>query len=79
MALGKTKHAIPDLTSVLELRPDFKQAKDQRGGIYLKQGKYDLAEIDYKDDAAKRNQIQVSLKPYGMGHTKLLIYFYFGG
>ena len=61
MALGKTKHAIPDLTSVLELRPDFKQAKDQRGGIYLKQGKYDLAEIDYKDDAAKRNQIQVQL------------------
>ena len=59
MALGKTKHAIPDLTSVLELRPDFKQAKDQRGNIFIKQGNYDLAEADFKDDEAKRNEIQV--------------------
>jgi len=58
MALGKTKHAIPDLTSVLEIRPDFKTAQDQRGNIYIKQGKYDLAEVDFKQDAAKRNEIQ---------------------
>jgi len=58
MALGKAKHAIPDLTAVLEIRPDFKQARDQRGSIYIKQGKYELAALDYKEDAAKRNEIQ---------------------
>lgn len=59
MALGRTKHAIPDLTDVLQLRPDFKQAQDQRGNIYIKQGRYELAEVDFKGDEAKRNEIQV--------------------
>jgi hypothetical protein len=44
---------------VLEIRPDFKQAQTERGKIYIKQGKYDLAEEDFKNDAAKRNEIQV--------------------
>jgi len=57
-ALGKTRNAIPDLTAVLEIRPDFKQAQTERGKIYIKQGKYDLAEEDFKNDAAKRNEIQ---------------------
>lgn len=44
---------------MLEIRPDFKQAQTERGKIYIKQGKYDLAEEDFKHDAAKRNEIQV--------------------
>jgi len=35
------------------------QAQTERGKIYIKQGKYDLAEEDFKNDAAKRNEIQV--------------------
>ena len=46
---------------MLEIRPDFKQAQTERGKIYIKQGKYDLAEEDFKNDAAKRNEIQVIL------------------
>ena len=59
LALGKTKNALPDLNSVLEIRPDFTQAKTKRGDLYIKQGEYDKAAIDFEKDAEKRQLIQV--------------------
>ena len=57
--MGKTKNALPDLNSVLEIRPDFTQAKTKRGDLYIKQGEYDKAAIDFEKDAEKRQLIQV--------------------
>ena len=50
---------MPDLNSVLEIRPDFTQAKTKRGDLYIKQGEYDKAAIDFEKDAEKRQLIQV--------------------
>jgi len=58
LALGKTKNALPDLNSVLEIRPDFTQAKTKRGDLYIKQGEYDKAAVDFEKDAEKRQLIQ---------------------
>ena len=64
LALGKAKHAIPDLTAVLDIRKDFTQARKQRGDIYIKQGEYTKASEDFKDNPEKRQLIQVSRKLY---------------
>jgi DnaJ family protein C protein 3 len=58
LALGKTKNALPDLNGVLEIRPDFTQAKVKRGDLYIKQGDYDKAAVDFDKDAEKRQLIQ---------------------
>ena len=50
---------MPDLNSVLEIRPDFTQAKTKRGDLYIKQGDYDKAAVDFEKDAEKRQLIQV--------------------
>ncbi|XP_048745467.1 dnaJ homolog subfamily C member 3-like [Ostrea edulis] len=47
LALGKSKSALPDLTKVIELKPDFTAARIQRGNVLLKQGKMDDAEKDF--------------------------------
>ena len=59
LALGQTKKALPDLNQVLTIRTDFDKARTQRGDIYVKQGEYELAQEDLKDNAAKRQLIQV--------------------
>ena len=59
LALGQTKKALPDLNAVLTIRTDFDKARTQRGDIYVKQGEYELAQEDLKDNAAKRQLIQV--------------------
>ncbi|KAJ8255010.1 hypothetical protein GJAV_G00199890 [Gymnothorax javanicus] len=48
LAMGKSKSALPDLSKVIELKPDFTAARLQRGNILLKQGKLDDAEQDFK-------------------------------
>uniref|UniRef100_A0A8C5M0B3 DnaJ homolog subfamily C member 3 n=1 Tax=Leptobrachium leishanense TaxID=445787 RepID=A0A8C5M0B3_9ANUR len=48
LAMGKSKAAIPDLSRVIELKPDFTSARLQRGQLLLKQGKLDEAEEDFK-------------------------------
>ncbi|KAG8452199.1 hypothetical protein GDO86_004116 [Hymenochirus boettgeri] len=48
LAMGKSKAAIPDLSKVIELKPDFTSARLQRGGLLLKQGKLDEAEEDFE-------------------------------
>ena len=60
LAMGKTKHALPDLSAVLELRKDFDKARSQRGDIYIKQGEYELAKLDFATNAEKRQLIQVN-------------------
>jgi len=47
LALGKSKNALSDLDRVLELKPDFNAARVSRGNIHLKQGNYDLAQLDF--------------------------------
>lgn len=39
LAIGKSKSALPDLERVIELKPDFLQARIHRGNVLLKQGK----------------------------------------
>ncbi|XP_031714184.1 dnaJ homolog subfamily C isoform X1 [Anarrhichthys ocellatus] len=48
LAMGKSKSALPDLSRVIELKPDFTSARLQRGNLLLKQGGLDEAESDYK-------------------------------
>ncbi|KAJ8393845.1 hypothetical protein AAFF_G00055740 [Aldrovandia affinis] len=48
LAMGKSKSALPDLSKVIELKPDFTAARLQRGNILLKQGNLDEAEGDFK-------------------------------
>ncbi|GCB85162.1 hypothetical protein scyTo_0025884, partial [Scyliorhinus torazame] len=48
LAMGKSKSALPDLSKVIELKPDFTSARLQRGNLLLKQGKLDEAEEDFK-------------------------------
>lgn len=47
LALGKAKNAISDFDRVLEIKPDFIAARVSRGNIHLKQGSYDLAQLDF--------------------------------
>ncbi|XP_054642542.1 dnaJ homolog subfamily C member 3a [Dunckerocampus dactyliophorus] len=49
LAMGKSKSALPDLTRVIELKPDFTSARLQRGNLLLKQGKLDEAETDFRN------------------------------
>uniref|UniRef100_A0A8C1FA80 DnaJ homolog subfamily C member 3 n=1 Tax=Cyprinus carpio carpio TaxID=630221 RepID=A0A8C1FA80_CYPCA len=48
LAMGKSKSALPDLSKVIELKPDFTSARLQRGNLLLKHGKLDEAESDFK-------------------------------
>ncbi|XP_077436160.1 dnaJ homolog subfamily C [Vanacampus margaritifer] len=48
LAMGKSKSALPDLSRVIELKPDFTSARLQRGNLLLKQGKLDDAESDFR-------------------------------
>ncbi|CAB1328547.1 unnamed protein product [Coregonus sp. 'balchen'] len=45
---AKSKSALPDLSKVIELKPDFTSARLQRGNLLLKQGRLDEAESDFK-------------------------------
>ncbi|XP_045502734.1 dnaJ homolog subfamily C member 3 [Colias croceus] len=53
-ALGKAKFALQDFTKVLELKPDFTQARVHRAQVYLKlaqyvQAKDDFLQVTYED------------------------------
>uniref|UniRef100_A0A3Q3G2H3 DnaJ homolog subfamily C member 3 n=1 Tax=Labrus bergylta TaxID=56723 RepID=A0A3Q3G2H3_9LABR len=48
LAMGKSRSALPDLSKVIELKPDFTSARLQRGNLLLKQGRLDEAESDFK-------------------------------
>lgn len=47
LALGKSKNALADFDQVLNKKPQFTPARISRGTIHLKQGDYDLAQLDF--------------------------------
>ncbi|CAF4978523.1 unnamed protein product, partial [Rotaria socialis] len=48
LAMGKSKSAASDLSKVIELKPDFTGARVQRGNVFLKQGDFNEAKIDFQ-------------------------------
>uniref|UniRef100_A0AAQ4RZ58 DnaJ homolog subfamily C member 3 n=1 Tax=Gasterosteus aculeatus aculeatus TaxID=481459 RepID=A0AAQ4RZ58_GASAC len=59
LAMGKSKSALPDLSRVIELKPDFTSARLQRGNLLLKQGGLDEAESDFKKVVSTRFKVTV--------------------
>ena len=49
LGMGKLKAALPDLSKVIELKPDFTAARIQRGNSLLKQGDFSEAKIDFEN------------------------------
>ena len=45
--VGKYDQALADYNLVLELKPDFAEAHNNRGNLYLSAGAYDQAIADY--------------------------------
>jgi len=62
LALGNQKKAIPDLGAVLQIRPDFDQARLKRGDVYLQQGDYENAVKDFASVPEKRELIQTLMQ-----------------
>ena len=67
MALSRSRPALTDLDRVIELKPDFVQARVQRGSILTKMGRLDEAHIelervlarDPKNEEANKLYVQV--------------------
>ncbi|XP_023330976.1 dnaJ homolog subfamily C member 3 [Eurytemora carolleeae] len=49
MALSRAKPALADFDKILELKPDFLKARQQRGGLLLKMGRLNEAHIDLEN------------------------------
>lgn len=49
MALSRSKPALADFDKILELKPDFLKARQQRGGLLLKMGRLNEAHIDLEN------------------------------
>lgn len=49
LAIGKSKAALPDLERVIELKPDFLQARIHRGNVLLKQGRRTEAKEEFEE------------------------------
>ncbi|UJR27693.1 hypothetical protein I4U23_008971 [Adineta vaga] len=69
LGMGKSKAALPDLSKVIELKPDFTAARIQRGNLLLKQGDFDEAKIDFENviktdssNSEARNQLDLTEK-----------------
>jgi len=69
LAMGKSKSALPDLTKVIELKPDFTAARMQRGNVLLKQGDFTDAKEDFQtvlqtdsSNSEAKNQFDVTIK-----------------
>ena len=53
LALSRSRPALSDLDKVIQLKPDFSQARVKRGVVLLKQGRLDEAHIDLEKAVAK--------------------------
>ncbi|UJR21742.1 hypothetical protein I4U23_024817 [Adineta vaga] len=69
LAMGKSRAALPDLSKVTELKPDFIAARMQRGNVLLKQGDFDDAKQDFQhvlrsepSNSEAQNQLDVTLQ-----------------
>lgn len=53
LALSRSRPALSDLDKVIQLKPDFSQARVKRGIVLLKQGRLDEAHIDLEKAVAR--------------------------
>jgi len=53
MALSRPRPALADLDRIMVLKPDFLKARQQRGGLLLKMGRFDEAHIDLENVVRK--------------------------
>ena len=69
MALSRSRPALTDLDKVIQLKPDFVQARVKRGVILTKMGRLDEAHIELERVLAKdpgndeANKLYVQIEP----------------
>jgi DnaJ family protein C protein 3 len=64
MALSRSRPALTDLDRVIELKPDFIQARVQRGSILTKMGRLDEAHIELERVLARDPKNEEATKLY---------------
>ncbi|XP_078489894.1 dnaJ homolog subfamily C member 3 [Ciona intestinalis] len=62
LAMGKARLAMPDLNQVVQLQPNFVQARMQRGNLFLKMGRFNEAHSDYEAVLAHEDNAQATAK-----------------
>ena len=72
LAIGKSKSALPDLERVIELKPDFLQARIHRGNVLLKQGRRETAKQEFEELLKIDSSNEEAVKKVGM--TTILLY-----
>ncbi len=69
LALSRSRPALADLDKVIQIKPDFVQAKVQRANVLLKMGRLDEAHIDAENvlrkepDNEDANRIYTTIEP----------------
>merc|ERR1719187_2808978 len=53
MALSRPRPALADLDKIMQIKPDFLKARQQRGGLLLKMGRLNEAHIDLENVVRK--------------------------
>merc|ERR1719510_2580331 len=66
LALSRSRPALADLDKVIQLKPDFSQARVKRGVVLLKQGRLDEAHIDLEKAVAKEPGNEEAVRAYTM-------------
>jgi DnaJ family protein C protein 3 len=74
LALGQSKRALPDLDKVLELKPDFHQARSERASTNLKLGKLQLASDDYHKISSTGTSLSEEAKSIVIIMTSVIIF-----
>ncbi|EFO20110.1 hypothetical protein LOAG_08383 [Loa loa] len=74
LAIGKSKAALPDLDSVIRLKPDFIAARIERGNVLLKQGDIQQAKADFEAAAkADPSNTEISKKLVSIEKVRQII------
>jgi len=66
MALSRSKPALADLDKILQLKPDFMKAREQRGTLLLKTGRLDEAHIDLENVVRRQPDNAEAQRLYSM-------------
>jgi len=69
MALSRAKPALSDFDKILQLKPDFLKARQQRGGLLLKMGRLDEAHIDLENVVRHEPENMEANRLYSMINT----------
>eukprot|EP00053_Salpingoeca_punica_P019735 m.201838 g.201838 ORF g.201838 m.201838 type:complete len:492 (-) comp17712_c0_seq2:3486-4961(-) len=78
LAMGRSRNAIKDFDTVLQMRPDFTQARTKRAELQLKSGMFKAAEEDYKlllnsDPTAQQHMAQAQTAEQQVVRAKMLV------